>query len=161
MNERVFMGYIHKLRAKIGHDEIIFVGAGVCIHKGGKLLLQKRKDNGLWAMHGGALEPGESAEDAAMRELKEETGLTALRLELLGVFSGEGMGYVYPNGDRVQIVCILFLCEEFSGELSRQRAEVMELEWFDIGRLPGEISPPDIRPLRAAAEYITKRDCEK
>jgi len=73
----------------------------VIIHKNGKVLLQKRRDNGCWALHGGGVDAGESVEQAAARELFEETGLIANKLELLGVFSGEGMSHTYPNGDQV------------------------------------------------------------
>ena len=51
-------------------------------------MLQRRKDNLCWSMHAGGLELGETVEEAAKRELFEETGLTANTLELLGVFSG-------------------------------------------------------------------------
>ena len=46
------MGYIESIRKKIGHDEIIAVGAGVFIYQNEKVLLQRRKDNLCWSMHG-------------------------------------------------------------------------------------------------------------
>lgn len=85
------MGYIESIRKKIGHDKIIAVGAGVFIYQNEKVLLQRRKDNLCWSMHGGGMEIGETAEETAKRELLEETGLVANTLELLGVFSGEGL----------------------------------------------------------------------
>jgi ADP-ribose pyrophosphatase YjhB (NUDIX family) len=132
------------------------VGAGVCVYKDGKILLQKRRDNNCWAIHGGSVEMGEKVEDTAGRELFEETGLIAGSLELLGVFSGESMFYTYPNGDRVYIISIIYICREFTGELLRETGETTELKWFDLDDFPSDISPPDVEPLKAFAEFIRK-----
>ncbi len=140
--------YISTIRAKIGHDRLIVVGAGVFVYQNGKVLLQRRRDNGLWAMHGGAVEMGESVEDAAKRELREETGLIANKLELLGVFSGEDKMYTYPNGDQIYIIGIDYICRDFTGELLPETDETTELKWFDIDNLPSDITPPDRKPLR-------------
>lgn len=57
--------YIKNMRKYIGHDTLILTGAGVFIHKDGKLLLQRRRDNNCWADHGGCVEIGEQVEEAA------------------------------------------------------------------------------------------------
>ena len=152
----VLKNYIKTIREKIGHDTLIAVGAGVFVYKDGKVLMQKRKDNSCWALHGGSVEIGEKVEDAAKRELFEETGLTANSLELLGVFSGENMIYTYPNGDKVYIVSLIYICRDFSGELLPEAKEVSKLKWFDIGNLPKDISPPDIEPVEAFVKYIVE-----
>ncbi len=154
------MGYIGEIRKKIGHDLLIGVGAAVFVYRDGRLLMQKRRDNLCWSMHGGGVEIGESVEDAAKRELYEETGLIANSLELLGVFSGEGMTYTYPNGDKVQIVGIDYICRDFTGEIQPDPDEILELRWFAIDDLPhdDEISPPDRRPLRAFLDYIKRTE---
>jgi ribosomal-protein-alanine N-acetyltransferase len=147
-------GYIMDLRRYIGHQPIICAVAGVVAeNSAGQILLQLRRDNNCWGDAGGALELGESVEDAAKRELFEETGLTANSLELLGVFSGEGMRYTYPNGDIVENVATMFVCRNFSGELKPQESEVTELHWFDIDALPENISPPVVRTINA---YLAK-----
>jgi ADP-ribose pyrophosphatase YjhB (NUDIX family) len=70
------MGYIEDLRKKIGHSPIIMVGAAALIfNEQNELLLLHRTDNGCWGIPGGALEPGESLEDTARRETREESGL--------------------------------------------------------------------------------------
>lgn len=148
------MGYIRDMRAKVGHDEIICVGAGVLVYKDGKLLLQRRRDNGCWGIHGGCVEPGEEVEAAARRELKEETGLTANHLELFGVFSGEDMRHTYPNGDKVSIIGIHYICRDFSGALSPQAEELLELRWFDLDDLPSPITPPDRRSIEAFVRSV-------
>lgn len=70
------MGYIMELRKIIGTRPIIMVGAcTILMNEHRQILLQQRKDNGLWGLPGGSLEPGESMEEVARRELYEETGL--------------------------------------------------------------------------------------
>ena len=67
------MGYIEELRALIGHRPIIMVGATVLITDfKGRLLLIRRHDNGCWGVPGGSMEPGESLEQTARRETREE-----------------------------------------------------------------------------------------
>ena len=98
------MGYIMDLRAYVGHSPLIQVGSSVIVENDqGHILLQLRTDNHLWSFSAaGSMEPGESAEDTARRELLEETGLTAHTLELYGVYTGpeeyagSGRAAVFP-----------------------------------------------------------------
>lgn len=135
--------YIMDLRSIVGQRPLLQVGASVIVEDiKGRILLQKRSDNHCWGYAGGSVELDEKVEDAAKRELFEETGLTANSLELFGVFSGEDTHYIYPNGDEVSNVDIVFICRDYSGELIRQKDEVEQLKFFDIGELPKQISPP-------------------
>ena len=152
------MGYVQDIRKKIGHDALMIVGAGVFVYKDGKLLLQKRADNQCWAIHGGCMEIGESAEAVAKRELYEETGLTANSLEFFAVYSGEDMIYTYPNGDKTCIVAIHYICRDFSGEDRPQISEVSQLQWFDINSLPQPIHLPDRRPLQDFIQYVKREN---
>ena len=148
--------YIEAMRAKIGKDRLICVGAAVFIYRDGKTLLQKRKDNNCWALHGGGMEMGETIEETAKRELFEETGLTANSLELLGVFSGKELFYTYPNGDKVCIVCIGYVCQDFFGELIYETNETSELKWFNTDNLPENISPPDKKLFEVFSEWCKR-----
>ena len=144
------------LRKVVGYRPLIQTGAGVIVvDAAGRVLLQRRSGNGCWDYAGGSMELGEEAEETARRELLEETGLTARRLELFGVFSGEDMHYVYPNGDEVYNVDIVYICRDHSGELTPQEGEVDELRFFDADRLPENISPPSRRPL---ARWLAERN---
>ena len=89
----------------------------------------------------------ESILDTAKRELYEETGLTAEKLELFGVFSGKDLHYIYPNGDEVSNVDIVYDCREYSGELKCQEGEVDALRFFSSDEIPENLSPPIVRPL--------------
>ncbi len=117
-------------------------GASVIIYQDGKVLLQQRKDNLCWAYHGGRVEMGEQVEAAAKRELYEETGLVANSLRLYGVFSGEDHYHVYPDGNEVEIIDIVYVCTNFSGGAKGQESEVNDLQWFALDRIPENLSPP-------------------
>lgn len=147
------MGYTEEIRKIVGHHEIIGVGAGVFIYSNKKVLLQKRRDNLCWSMHSGGLEIGETVEEAARRELFEETGLIANELKLLGVFSGNDMRYIYPNGDKVSVVEIIYVCNSFTGDIHPETEETLELKWFDIDDLPQDISPPDKKAFQAFVNF--------
>ncbi|CAH8706046.1 NUDIX domain-containing protein [Paenibacillus thiaminolyticus] len=101
----------------------------------------QRSDNGCWCFPGGAIELGETTEDAVRRELLEETGLAVEELRIFGVFSGEELHYVYPNGDEVYIVDVVYTSDQFRGELTIDE-ESRTYQFFDIAELPAEISPP-------------------
>lgn len=141
-------GYILDLRKIVGHRPLIQVGASVIVEDSrGRVLLQLRADNHCWSYCGGSCEIDEQVEDTARRELFEETGLVAEELELFGVWSGPELHYVYPNGDEVSNIDIVFLCKSYSGELKRQEAEVDDLRFFAADGIPENLSPPIRKPL--------------
>ncbi|WP_336047077.1 NUDIX hydrolase [Solibacillus ferritrahens] len=138
------MSYIMNLRKKVGTAPLIMVGACVLIfneHK--QLLMQLRKDNGCWGLAGGSMELGETLEDVAMREMYEETGLTANRLQQFGIFSGKELYYQYPHGDEVYVVATTFICDDYYGSLRYDSDEAKDLKFFSLDALPEKISPPD------------------
>ncbi len=149
--------YIMDLRKTVGHRPLLQVGASVIVEdKEGRLLLQLRSDNHCWGYAGGSVELDEDVEEAAKRELFEETGLIAKELTLFGVFSGKDTHYVYPNGDEVSNVDIVYICKDYSGDLLCQEGEVDALKFFPIDQIPDNISKPIEKQLR---QYIaSKRD---
>ncbi|HMM30400.1 MAG TPA: NUDIX hydrolase [Clostridia bacterium] len=147
--------YIMDLRKLVGHRPLLQCGASVIVeNEKGELLLQLRADNGCWAYSGGSVEPDEEVMEAARRELFEETGLNALSLTLYGVFSGADMHYIYPNGDEVSNIDIVYVCKSYRGTLSPQAGEVKELRFFPPESLPQNLSPPNARALR---QYVSER----
>lgn len=143
-------GYIMELRKIVGHRLLLQVGAGVIVEDPlGRILLQLRSDNHCWGYPGGSIEPDEVVEDAARRELSEETGLIAHRLSLFGVFSGPDTHYIYPNADEVSNIDIVFVCRDYGGTLKCQEEEVEALRFFSIDEIPENISPPLRKPLQA------------
>ena len=154
------MGYIMDLRKFVGHRPLIQVGASVMIEDGqGRILLQLRTDNHLWSFSAaGSMEPGESAEDTARRELLEETGLTAHALELYGVYSGPEEHLFYPNGDEVYNVEFAYTCRDWSGTLKRQEEEVEDLQFFTLDQLPAALSGQTARRLVDWKAYRRAQD---
>ena len=97
-----------------------------------QVLLIKRKNEPFkdsWAFPGGFINIDESAEDAAIRELKEETGL-----EVSGVMQLKA--YSNPERDpRERVITIAFIAESNSKEV-KGGDDAKEARWFDISNLP-------------------------
>ena len=147
--------YIMDLRKIVGHSPLLQVGASVIVEDNiGRILLQLRSDNHCWGYSGGSVELDENVEEAAKRELFEETGLIAHKLTLFGVFSGKDTHYIYPNGDEVSNVDIVYICNDYSGELRCQAGEVDQLRFFEIDQIPNNISKPIEKAL---LEYIKSK----
>ena len=142
--------YVMELRRLVGHRPLIMPAASVILEDAqGRVLLQLRADNGLWCYHGGAVELDEGVEEAARRELREETGLEAESLELLGVYSGlPELHFCYPNGDEVAVIDHVYRCRAWCGALRPQAEEVRELRWFPWDGLPEELMPSAKPALR-------------
>jgi len=124
---------------------------GVIISDGkGHLLMERRSDNGLWGLPGGAIEPGESVTEAALREVWEETRLTIRISGLVGVYStpSDGRIVTYPdNGDVAQLVDIVLSADRIDGTPTTS-AESIDLAFFPPERLPGEMAAPAVRPIQ-------------
>ena len=110
--------------------ETPLVGIGAIIIEDQRVVLVKRAHPPLqaeWSIPGGVLEVGELMREAAVREAREETGLTVEPGELLGVYDR-----VLRNADqRVQYhyVLIDFLCRRVAGNLAAA-SDAAEVRWF-------------------------------
>jgi 8-oxo-dGTP pyrophosphatase MutT (NUDIX family) len=134
--------YMRDMRRLVGNIPLMQCGASVIVVNAlGEVLLERRADTKDWAYPGGAVELYERVEDAAARELREETGLIAEELTLLGVFSGEALRFAYPNGDRVSNVDVVFVCRRYRGTLTPDPAEAEALGFFPLGGLPEPLFP--------------------
>ncbi|WP_134702760.1 NUDIX hydrolase [Ammoniphilus sp. YIM 78166] len=146
------MGYIEGLRKAVGNRPLILVASAVMVmDEQDKVLLQHRVDTQDWGIPGGFMELGETVEEAARRELLEETGLTAGQLNFFEIFSGEEFFYTYPNGDQVYNVIVSFLTKDVRGQLEKDH-EGLELRYFSLDQLPGKIITTSKRMLDALKE---------
>lgn len=95
---------------------VVGVG-GVVIQDGAVLLVQRRSEPlaGQWSLPGGAVELGETLEEAVVRELREETGLTVRVLELVEAF--ERITRDETGRPRYHYVLLDYRCEPLSGTL--------------------------------------------
>ncbi len=99
------------------------------VEKEGKVLLIKRKNEPFgWALPGGFIEYGESAEAAVLRELKEETGLDTLKLRQFKVYSS-------PERDkRIHTISVVFVVETTGKAVAGDDAK--SPQWFALDNLP-------------------------
>jgi 8-oxo-dGTP pyrophosphatase MutT (NUDIX family) len=131
------MGYVMDMRKKLGTKPIIMVGSGVIIENPrGEILLQYRSDTRKWGLPGGSMELGESLEETAIREVKEETGLDVSGLAFYQLFSGKEFSFTYPNGDQVFNVTAIYIARDYSGELRIDHDETLALQFFSLFNLP-------------------------
>lgn len=96
-----------------------------------KVLLTRRADNGRWCLPGGGLDAGESAEEACIREVWEETGLKVSVSHLVGVYSSPDFLVEYADGNRVQIVALHFEAQVTGGMLGLSD-ETTEVGYFTL-----------------------------
>ncbi|MDE6412821.1 MAG: NUDIX hydrolase [Eubacterium sp.] len=130
------MSYIADIRKYIGHEPMLSAGATIVVLKDNKILLNLRSDTNTWGIPGGSLELGETLEETAARELKEETNLKAESFTLLNVFSGNDFYFMYPNGDKLHSVIALYLADGVTGELKITDYESYQLQYFGKDELP-------------------------
>ncbi|MCQ5340710.1 MAG: NUDIX hydrolase [Candidatus Methanomethylicia archaeon] len=116
------------------HDHPL-IGAGILAIENGKVLLIKRgnePNKGLWSIPGGLVKLGESPEEAAIREFKEETGLNAIIEKLLGIFNI----VIKDNEGKIKYhyIVVDYLGKVIGGEL-KPGSDVLDAKWFDINEL--------------------------
>ena len=129
--------------------ELPLVGVGAIIIEGDRVLLVKRAHppiQGQWSIPGGVLEVGEMVREAAVREAREETGLTVKPGELLGVYDR----ILRDPERRVQYhyVLIDFLCRRVGGELLAA-SDAAEVRWFRRDGLSALHLPQDTQEVIA------------
>ena len=150
--------YLKNLRKLVGHMPILVCGASVIVeNEDGEILLQLRKDNKCWGYPGGTVDINVVVELAAKRELLEETGIEAKSLELFGVFSGKELYHVYPHGDEISNVDIVYICKDYSGEVRADFIESIDVRFFSIDNLPDNVSPPCIPALNKYKDSVLRR----
>lgn len=131
-------GSIAWLRRFVGSARVLYPVGVACVRdERGHFLLQARADfPGLWCCPGGGIELGETAEAAAQREAREETGVAVETVRLLGVYTGPRYVTRYPNGDETQPIALVFLCRPLGGVPRADGVEGLACGWFAPEALP-------------------------
>jgi 8-oxo-dGTP pyrophosphatase MutT (NUDIX family) len=133
---RGFVAYYEDLRKHVGSAPLILPGSVVIIvNDKEEILLQHRRDGG-WGLPGGLMELGESFEETAIREVKEETGLDIDSLKQLHVYSGANHYLQISNGDEMYCVTALYTASNVRGELLIDEDESYEFRYFSTDALP-------------------------
>ena len=132
---------------------------GLVIDTTGKLgLLIGRRDQKdssgqriLWSLPKGHIEEGETPEQAALREVAEETGIHSEIEKSLGVIDF----WFMAGGKRIHKTVHHFIFKEVSGELTPQITEVDEVSWFPLSEIVERLAYPDEKKLIAKSGEIS------
>lgn len=116
----------------------------------GRVLLQRRRDTGQWAIPMGKQELGETVSQCAVRETAEETGITVEITGILGIYSDPGhIVYYDSDGETRQEYEVILLGRPVSG-LPVENDEASDVGWFTVAELDGlDIHPTQWRQLRS------------
>jgi 8-oxo-dGTP diphosphatase len=153
--------YITAIRRVYGQGRLLLPGVSAVVIRNDlepgrvHLLLTRRSDTGRWSLPAGIVEPFEQPAASILRELEEETRITA-EVERLALLRTDP-DVVYPNGDRCQFVAMCFRCRYVSGEAQVGDEESTEVAWFAADELPDELSDIQQRRIRCALE--DRNDC--
>ena len=122
--------------------------AAVVFNAASELLLVQRSDNGFWTLPTGWSDIGLSPAEVAVKEVREETGLTVVPKYLMGVYDTRRHQSFAP----FQIYALLFYCELKGGDLSRHPLETLDIGFFSQGALPS-IAPGFQSTVEQAFSY--------
>ncbi len=127
-------------------------GVSVCLLRGGEVLLVRRGRPpmaGLWSLPGGKARPGESLRAAALRELREETGV---RAEITGLLDVADVSVRAPDGGvSSHYVISVFTARWLSGEPAAA-SDAAEVRWVRPEALPAlPMTPGTPALIRRAA----------
>ncbi|PEF32650.1 NUDIX hydrolase [Bacillus wiedmannii] len=128
--------YYKKIREQLGNELIFMPSVAAVIKNGQGDILFQYPGGEYWSLPAGAIEPGETPEEAVIREVWEETGLKVQVIKQKGVFGGEEYRHTYPNGDEVEYIIVVFECEVTSGELRSIDGESLKLQYFSLSEKP-------------------------
>ncbi|MFL1381503.1 NUDIX hydrolase [Nocardiopsis protaetiae] len=117
-------------------NSLVVAASAAVIDDGGRLLLQRRVDNGLWAMPGGAMEMAESLPQAAVREVREETGYEVEVTGLVGTYTDARHVIAYSDGEVRRQFNVCFRARVVGGELAVSD-ESYEVRWFTPAEIEG------------------------
>lgn len=167
------LSYILKLRNSLipekRHMPLFQNGSAIIVvNEKNEILLEEKVDRNLWCLPGGLQELGETFEEVAIRELKEETGLVTTHkdLKLISVISGDSRKNEYPNGDQVYNNTVLYMTKKYTGTLNSDYVELTDtktgfilqkeskqLRFFDTNNLPLNLMDQDL--IEAYLNYIS------
>ncbi len=125
---------------KVPEKKRVGAGLGVILEKDGKIVLGMRppdpdkadsafRSAGEWCLPGGKLDFGETLEDGAIREVKEETGIIIKNPEVISIHN--------CKNEHAHFLTAGMIAREWEGEAKvMEPDEIVEWRWFDMNELP-------------------------
>ncbi|MFG3051929.1 NUDIX hydrolase [Kitasatospora sp. NPDC048239] len=125
-------------------NSLVPAASVVVVDADGQVLLQRRTDNGQWALPGGVMELGESLAQCGIRETLEETGIHIEITGIVGTYTNPGHVFAYDDGEVRQEFSICLLGRPVGGTL-RVSSESHEVAWFSPAETDALPMVPSIR----------------
>ena len=121
----------------------------------GEVLVIHHHRLGTWLPVGGEMEPSETPLEAAMRELREETGLAAMFPQLTGAYEGVPAGYLgfeeHQAGTKGLHMNFVFVADVYENQEITPNHEFSEYRWVDRRSLAALPSPTNVRQFGFSA----------
>ncbi|CAN5229564.1 NUDIX hydrolase [soil metagenome] len=135
---------VYEWMAQVGDGVAGYVTPKVAVgavvgNAAGEILLVKRADSGIWLYPTGWADVGYSASEVAVKEVREETGITCEPLRLIAVLDGLRLGFT-----RVPLYSLVFHCRALGGDLQCHPLECADVGWFAEGELPSPLAGADL-----------------
>lgn len=130
------------------------LGVSACVWREGRVLIVERGKppfGGFWSLPGGSVEPGEAVKEAALRELREETGVVAALDHLVGLFDVIRRDEAGELAVHFVIACYAGLW--IAGE-AVAASDASLVEWADPGLLAGRPFTPGVLGAIAEAQSL-------
>lgn len=136
----------------VGLRRRMTLGSRVMLVDGDKVLLIRHSYIPGWGFPGGGVEPGETAEESALREVVEETGYRPIgAMELFGFYHNNNP---ITNRDHVAF----FVARRFEKAFEfKPTHEIAEIGWFDKSALPEKITPSTSQRIDEYFDRVEKR----
>ena len=152
--------HVARLRAAMGHELLVLPCVTVLpVDPQGRILLAWHTGHtDGWGTVGGAVDPGESPAEAAVREAREEIGVGIRLVRLLDVLGGPDYEITYPNDDRVAYVPAVYEAEITAGTPTPSDGELSKLAWFTPAELRTAQLSRFTRALLTATGHLSSRD---
>jgi 8-oxo-dGTP pyrophosphatase MutT (NUDIX family) len=122
-------------------NSVVPSASAIVTDEQGRILLIKRRDNTLWALPGGGHDIGETIEQTAVREVKEETGLDVQVTGLTGIYTNPAHVVAFTDGEVRQQFSLCFTTTLLGGQLAIDH-ESTDIAWTD----PADIGTLDMHP---------------
>ncbi|MGW9133662.1 NUDIX hydrolase [Streptomyces sp. NPDC055681] len=119
-------------------NSLVVAASAVVTDDKGRILLQRRKDNDLWALPGGGMDMADSLPGTAVREVKEETGYDVEITGLVGTYTDPRHIIEYSDGEVRRQFNVCFMARIVGGSLavSDESTEVRFVDPAEIDALP-------------------------